>query len=321
MTFTADDSIQASGFSAVFSTSSSPLVALPSCRDKEQLVQVGGGSGGVGSLQQAPGMCSQPPTSLTLHPTGNGNPPLSSTINNRLLNSVLAACCVLQVSVRTRQFGSEISWVLTAAGSASVQQSEVLLSGGWSARGLHLALQANCRQQPTNATCQAGSCQLCTSNVHGDWALGCLAVCLRFSRAAPVRGFACRNVCHSRLRTEHSTLLAGPSCLYTLQLPAGGQLPSSLRVVLPEGSTSDPYKDYRSYPSYTCLAPGTYTLRLYDSYGDGWSGAVITVTQLVGGNAAMGCELVRETCTSNTRSVNVQITVSRCSSCVCVEGG
>jgi len=92
-------------------------------------------------------------------------------------------------------------------------------------------------------------------------------------------------------------------------------------VVLPEGSTSDPYKDYRSYPSYTCLAPGTYTLRLYDSYGDGWSGAVITVTQLVGGNAAMGCELVRETCTSNTRSVNVQITVSRCSSCVCVEGG
>jgi hypothetical protein len=46
VTFTADDSIQASGFSALFSTSSSPLVALPACRNNEQLVQVGEGGTG-----------------------------------------------------------------------------------------------------------------------------------------------------------------------------------------------------------------------------------------------------------------------------------
>lgn len=50
------------------------------------------------------------------------------------------------------------------------------------------------------------------------------------------------------------------------------------------------YKDYRSYYSYACLATGGYALFSFDSYGDGWEGGRITLTQVV--NATTGCVLL-----------------------------
>lgn len=56
-------------------------------------------------------------------------------------------------------------------------------------------------------------------------------------------------------------------------------------------ATAEPeYKDYRSYYSYACLPTGSYSLFTYDSYGDGWEGGRITLTQVV--NATTGCVLL-----------------------------
>jgi hypothetical protein len=70
------------------------------------------------------------------------------------------------------------------------------------------------------------------------------------------------------------------------------------------------YKDYRSYYRYVCLPMGSYKLNLYDSYGDGWDGGRITVTQMV--NASAGCQLLSETMPTQTssRAVGFGITVS-----------
>lgn len=56
-------------------------------------------------------------------------------------------------------------------------------------------------------------------------------------------------------------------------------------------ATAEPeYKDYRSYYSYACLPTGSYSLFTYDSYGDGWEGGRVTLTQVV--NATTGCVLL-----------------------------
>jgi hypothetical protein len=70
------------------------------------------------------------------------------------------------------------------------------------------------------------------------------------------------------------------------------------------------YKDYRSYYKYMCLPMGYYNLNLYDSYGDGWDGGRITLTQMV--NASAGCQLLSETMPTQTssRAVGFTITVS-----------
>lgn len=74
---------------------------------------------------------------------------------------------------------------------------------------------------------------------------------------------------------------------------AGGLLPPIVRTKVPQ-ATADlaqtDYKDYRSYYSYACLATGGYNLFSYDSYGDGWEGGRITLTQVV--NATTGCVLL-----------------------------
>lgn len=68
------------------------------------------------------------------------------------------------------------------------------------------------------------------------------------------------------------------------------------------------YKDYRSYYSYACLQLGDYNLNLYDSYGDGWNGGRITVTQMV--NVSAGCQLLTETTDTSNKTIAFSITVS-----------
>lgn len=71
----------------------------------------------------------------------------------------------------------------------------------------------------------------------------------------------------------------------------GGLLPPSVKSKVPTSViVQTDYKDYRSYYSYACLATGSYNLFTYDSYGDGWEGGKITLTQIV--NATTGCELL-----------------------------
>lgn len=74
---------------------------------------------------------------------------------------------------------------------------------------------------------------------------------------------------------------------------AGGQLPPRVRTKVPPAVAAQAqtdYKDYRSYYSYACLATGGYALFSFDSYGDGWEGGRITLTQVV--NATTGCVLL-----------------------------
>lgn len=90
-------------------------------------------------------------------------------------------------------------------------------------------------------------------------------------------------------------------------------MPSSVKTKVPAAVTADAdaeYKDYRSYYKYMCLPMGYYNLNLYDSYGDGWDGGRITVTQMV--NASAGCQLLSETMPTQTssRAVGFTITVS-----------
>lgn len=74
-------------------------------------------------------------------------------------------------------------------------------------------------------------------------------------------------------------------------MPAGGLLPPAVKSKVPTSLTvQTDYKDYRSYYSYACLPTGAYNLFTYDSYGDGWEGGKITLTQIV--NATTGCELL-----------------------------
>jgi hypothetical protein len=76
---------------------------------------------------------------------------------------------------------------------------------------------------------------------------------------------------------------------------AGGALPPKVYVTLPAEArnSTDAYKDYRSYTVYSCVPPGSYFLSLYDSFGDGWAGATIVLTQLTNGDASKGCELLK----------------------------
>lgn len=75
---------------------------------------------------------------------------------------------------------------------------------------------------------------------------------------------------------------------------AGGLLPPAVRSKVPAALTVQAdYKDYRSYYAYACLPTGSYNLFTYDSYGDGWEGGKITLTQIV--NATTGCELLSGT--------------------------
>lgn len=90
----------------------------------------------------------------------------------------------------------------------------------------------------------------------------------------------------------------------------GGLLPSSLKSKVPAtvAAVADAeYKDYRSYYSYACLQIGNYNLNLYDSYGDGWDGGRLTITQMV--NASAGCELLAESTTTSNKTVAFSITV------------
>jgi hypothetical protein len=94
---------------------------------------------------------------------------------------------------------------------------------------------------------------------------------------------------------------------------AGGLLPSSVKNKVPaavSAAADAEYKDYRSYYKYVCLPNGYYNLNMYDSYGDGWDGGRITVTQMV--NASAACQLLSETMFTQTSSkaVAFAITVS-----------
>jgi hypothetical protein len=85
------------------------------------------------------------------------------------------------------------------------------------------------------------------------------------------------------------------------------------------------YRDYRSYYSYGCLATGGYALFSYDSYGDGWEGGRITLTQVV--NATTGCVLLSgaSPATFNlTTKFSVTVRVAMCwgpLSCACTAAG
>jgi hypothetical protein len=85
----------------------------------------------------------------------------------------------------------------------------------------------------------------------------------------------------------HSIVFVGDDVM------SGGALPSSLKPKVPAvvAAAADPlYKDYRSYYNYICLPIGSYSCLMYDSYGDGWNGGSLTITQMV--NATAGCQLL-----------------------------
>jgi hypothetical protein len=76
-------------------------------------------------------------------------------------------------------------------------------------------------------------------------------------------------------------------------LSAGGKLPLTVASRVPASIAAGmdtEYKDYRSYYSYACLPTGGYSLLSYDSYGDGWEGGRITLSQIV--DATTGCVLL-----------------------------
>jgi hypothetical protein len=93
--------------------------------------------------------------------------------------------------------------------------------------------------------------------------------------------------------------------------PAGGLLPPSVKNKVPAAVSADAdteYKDYRSYYKYMCLPMGFYNLNMYDSYGDGWDGGRITITQMV--NASAGCQLLSETLLTQISSKAVAFAVT-----------
>jgi hypothetical protein len=94
--------------------------------------------------------------------------------------------------------------------------------------------------------------------------------------------------------------------------PAGGMLPSALRGKLPPAvaaSAQQEYGNFRSYYAYACLPVDAYSLHLYDSYGDGWDGGRLSLTQML--NATSGCALLSETTSGASRSLDFAITVRR----------
>eukprot|EP00879_Flechtneria_rotunda_P005401 GHRR01005692.1.p1 GENE.GHRR01005692.1~~GHRR01005692.1.p1 ORF type:complete len:1544 (+),score=580.30 GHRR01005692.1:434-5065(+) len=101
--------------------------------------------------------------------------------------------------------------------------------------------------------------------------------------------------------------LNAPSSLNIVM--AGGMLPSSLRPKVPAAiaeAANPEYKDFRSYYSYACLPIGDYALNMYDSYGDGWNGGRISLTQSL--NVTTGCLLVSDTATKYNKTVPFIIT-------------
>jgi hypothetical protein len=113
---------------------------------------------------------------------------------------------------------------------------------------------------------------------------------------------------------------------------AGGLLPAAVQLAAPAavleggiggtGGTGGTgrggeYKDFRSYYSYACLAPGPYQLDMYDSRGDGWGGARLTVSALViegAGTAqrvAAACPLAGGTVERGAESVAFALEVRR----------
>eukprot|EP00877_Chromochloris_zofingiensis_P002817 jgi/Chrzof1/12536/Cz06g37220.t1 len=64
---------------------------------------------------------------------------------------------------------------------------------------------------------------------------------------------------------------------------AGGNVPSSQHITIPNAIAAlgiSEYKDYRSFYSYDCLPQGDYTLTLFDAFGDGWGQASLTLSQM-----------------------------------------
>lgn len=113
------------------------------------------------------------------------------------------------------------------------------------------------------------------------------------------------------LRKTRVSQVESSCCCYP-----GGLLPSNLKSKVPKAisDAADPeYKDYRSYYSYACLPIGDFDLKLYDSYGDGWGGGRITVTQVV--NATAGCQLVTDTVTEGNKTDGISVTVSEVKMC------
>jgi hypothetical protein len=95
---------------------------------------------------------------------------------------------------------------------------------------------------------------------------------------------------------------------------AGGLLPggaaSSLSAAAQEASQGE-YKEFRSYYSYACLATGRYDVTMYDSYGDGWGGARLTLAALNvdPSGAAVACDLVSGTVEKATQTQTFDLQV------------
>ncbi|KAF8072527.1 hypothetical protein HT031_000187 [Scenedesmus sp. PABB004] len=114
----------------------------------------------------------------------------------------------------------------------------------------------------------------------------------------------------SWLVTSRSSIAAlnPPSALNIVM--AGGLLPAALRSKVPRGVAAvadGEYGDYRSYYSYACLRLGEYSLHLYDSYGDGWDGGRLSLTQML--SASSGCQLLSATTAAADVSLPFTITV------------
>lgn len=100
---------------------------------------------------------------------------------------------------------------------------------------------------------------------------------------------------------------------------AGGLLPPAVALSVPTAvkqasATRGDYKDYRSYYAYECLPPGSYTLNMYDSYGDGWAGGRLALRAMQrdggGAGAARGaCQVAEGTVAAGSAEVAFAIQV------------
>lgn len=159
---------------------------------------------------------------------------------------------LLQVVLRTRGYGSELSWLVTKRSLLNVvfaptpNEQNIVMAG------------------------EEGSSETCCSD------------CEDTTAARPVGIYS------------HLGIKATQPMTYAVEtMHAGGALPPSVRSKVPPAvaaTAEAEYKDYRSYYSYACLPVGSYNLFSYDSYGDGWEGGRITLTQVV--NASTGCVLL-----------------------------
>jgi hypothetical protein len=111
-------------------------------------------------------------------------------------------------------------------------------------------------------------------------------------------------------------LLASSKAQLQPVVMVGGLLPAALALSVPaavRAAADGEYKDYRSYYSYACLPAGGYDLNLFDSYGDGWDGARLTLSELVHspttGRVVSECPVASDTVLQSTNTVAFEIKV------------